>query len=71
MRLVNGRNDSHRAASHVHAEHRAIMEATLARDPDRACAEITDHILRTINVVDSLELQGQMGAPAAGAFGGE
>lgn len=54
----------------VQAEHKAIMEATLARDPDRACVEINEHIMRTIKVVDALEQQGQMGVQAASAFAG-
>ncbi len=35
----------------VRAEHEALMEATLARDPDRACAVLAEHISRTTEVL--------------------
>ncbi len=35
----------------IHAEHQAIFEATLARDADRACAILAEHILRTLDAV--------------------
>ena len=38
----------------VHAEHRALMEATLARDADAACEVAAMHIQRTTDVLASL-----------------
>lgn len=38
----------------VHVEHQAIMEATLARDADRACRLAEDHIDRTLSVLSSV-----------------
>jgi DNA-binding GntR family transcriptional regulator len=38
----------------VHAEHTELMEATLARDVDRAVAVATTHILRTSDVIAEL-----------------
>ncbi len=38
----------------VHAEHTALMEATLARDTDAARQIVTDHILRTTAVIEAL-----------------
>ena len=35
----------------VHAEHRALMEATLARDADTACDVAAMHIQRTTDVL--------------------
>lgn len=35
----------------VHAEHKEILEATLARDADRACALLGEHIDRTIGMI--------------------
>ncbi|PPQ33746.1 FCD domain-containing protein [Rhodopila globiformis] len=35
----------------VHAEHAAIKDAALARDADRACAALGDHIERTLDVM--------------------
>jgi DNA-binding GntR family transcriptional regulator len=37
----------------VHAEHRAIFDATLARDTERACQLTKDHIERTLTVLRS------------------
>ncbi|PLX36738.1 MAG: transcriptional regulator [Hyphomicrobiales bacterium] len=39
----------------VHAEHKAIFEAALARDADEACRLMTDHIERTFEAVSSLD----------------
>jgi DNA-binding GntR family transcriptional regulator len=38
----------------VHAEHEALMEATLARDADTACAIAAAHIQRTTDVLTKL-----------------
>lgn len=38
----------------VHAEHLALMESTLARDADTACAVAASHIQRTTDVLASL-----------------
>lgn len=38
----------------VHAEHTALMEATLARDVEAACQVVTDHILQTTAVIEEL-----------------
>lgn len=35
----------------VHAEHEALCKAVLARDADRACEILADHIRRTLDVV--------------------
>jgi GntR family transcriptional regulator, carbon starvation induced regulator len=43
----------------VHAEHKAIFDATLAHDQDRACQLLGEHIDRTLDVLrQSLALQG-------------
>lgn len=41
-------------ARDVQAEHRAIMEAALARDPDRAARLLADHLARTAELVAAL-----------------
>jgi GntR family transcriptional regulator, carbon starvation induced regulator len=41
-------------ARNVHAEHRAIMEAAIARDVDAACGLAASHILRTLSVLDEV-----------------
>ena len=38
----------------VHAEHRALMEATLDRDVETACKIVTQHIQRTTEVIGQL-----------------
>lgn len=38
----------------VHAEHTALMEATLARDVEASCQVVTDHILQTTAVIEEL-----------------
>jgi GntR family carbon starvation induced transcriptional regulator len=38
----------------VHSEHLALMEATLARDADTACAVAAAHIQRTTDVLAAL-----------------
>lgn len=38
----------------VHAEHKAIMEATVARDVDAACGLAASHIQRTLAVLDQI-----------------
>ena len=38
----------------VHAEHQAILDATLARDVERACKLTADHIERTLTVLRSV-----------------
>lgn len=40
----------------VHSEHQGLCEAAVARDADRACAILTEHILRTL---ESLRLMPQ------------
>ena len=35
----------------VHAEHKAIVDATLARDTERACKLTAEHIDRTLNIL--------------------
>lgn len=35
----------------IHAEHQAIFDTTLARDATRACAILSEHILRTLDAV--------------------
>jgi DNA-binding GntR family transcriptional regulator len=47
----------------VHAEHRAIFDATLARNTELACQLTMDHIERTLTVLrSSLEPQGVLKA---------
>ncbi len=41
-------------ARNVHLEHRAIMEAAIARDVDAACGLAASHILRTLSVLDEV-----------------
>lgn len=41
-------------ARDVHAEHRAIFEAAMARDADRACDYVGEHIERTLIVISAL-----------------
>lgn len=41
----------------VHAEHKAIFEAVLARDIDRACRLTDDHIERTLSVLRQMMAQ--------------
>lgn len=38
----------------VHAEHTALMNATLARDAEEACRVVTEHIERTTGVIEKL-----------------
>lgn len=38
----------------VHAEHVKLCEASVARDADRACAVLTEHIIRTLDAIRSL-----------------
>jgi DNA-binding GntR family transcriptional regulator len=38
----------------VHQEHRAIMEAAIARDVDAACGLAASHILKTLSVLDQI-----------------
>lgn len=38
----------------VHAEHHAIFEATMARDADRACQLLTEHINATLDAIQNL-----------------
>ena len=50
-------------ARDVHAEHKAIFEAVLARDVEQACALIGEHIDRTLTVLrEVLARPGEMGA---------
>ena len=35
----------------VDAEHKAILDATLERDADRACAALADHLQRTVDIL--------------------
>ncbi len=49
----------------VHAEHKAILDATLARDADLACKYMAEHIERTLTVFRELRQP-----RAAGAKGG-
>lgn len=61
-RLALSANDhTSPARRDVHAEHRAIMEATLARDADAACEHAANHILRTTEVLATVT--GQMSEP--------
>ncbi len=48
----------------VQQEHKAIMEAAIARDIDAACGLAASHIQRTLNVLDQIEAIKQ-GEPAA------
>lgn len=41
-------------ARNVHAEHRAIMEAAIAREVEAACGLAASHILRTLSVLDEV-----------------
>jgi GntR family transcriptional regulator, carbon starvation induced regulator len=41
-------------ARNVHQEHRAIMEAAIAREVDAACGLAASHILRTLSVLDEI-----------------
>lgn len=41
-------------ARNVHAEHRAIMEAAVARDVDAACGLAASHIARTLTALDEI-----------------
>jgi GntR family transcriptional regulator, carbon starvation induced regulator len=47
----------------VHAEHLALMEATLARDADTACEVAAAHIQRTTDVLAKLSVQGNGSDP--------
>lgn len=38
----------------VHAEHAKLCEAAVARDADRACAVLTEHIIRTLDGIRKL-----------------
>lgn len=38
----------------IHAEHQAIFDATLLRDATKACAILSDHILRTLEAVRNM-----------------
>jgi len=38
----------------VHAEHVKLCEASVARDSERACAILTEHIIRTLDAIRSL-----------------
>jgi DNA-binding GntR family transcriptional regulator len=49
----------------VHAEHKAIFEAVLARDIDRACRLTDDHIDRTLSVLRQMMAQSRDSLPAA------
>lgn len=50
----------------VHAEHEAIRDATLARDADRACKLLGEHIDRTLSVITTImERQAQAGVKPA------
>ncbi|MGO9008294.1 MAG: GntR family transcriptional regulator [Beijerinckiaceae bacterium] len=40
----------------VHAEHKAIFDATIARNPERACSLLGDHIDRTLEVLRQSKL---------------
>jgi GntR family transcriptional regulator, carbon starvation induced regulator len=41
----------------VQQEHKAIMEATIARDVDAACGLAASHIQKTLSVLDQIELK--------------
>ena len=38
----------------VHAEHAKLCEAAVGRDPERACAVLTEHIIRTLDGIRKL-----------------
>ena len=46
----------------VHAEHKAIMEAAVARDVDAACGLAASHIARTLTVLDRVVGEGEKSA---------
>jgi DNA-binding GntR family transcriptional regulator len=50
----------------VHAEHQAILDATLARDVELACKLTAEHIERTLTVLRSVMAQAQPSMTASG-----
>ncbi|MCC4114998.1 FCD domain-containing protein, partial [Aromatoleum toluclasticum] len=38
----------------IHAEHQALVDATLARDATRATSILSEHILRTLDAVKQM-----------------
>jgi DNA-binding GntR family transcriptional regulator len=51
----------------VHAEHQAILDATLARDIELACRLVAEHIMRTLTVLYSV--MAEQAPPPTGAGG--
>lgn len=54
----------------VHAEHQGLCEAAVARDTERACAILTDHILRTLEALRKMPEDYFEGGPKLAARNG-
>jgi GntR family carbon starvation induced transcriptional regulator len=54
----------------VHAEHQALCDAAVARDAERACALLSDHILRTLEAIKKLPEDHFGGGPKLAARNG-
>ncbi|MFA7430739.1 MAG: FCD domain-containing protein [Rhodospirillaceae bacterium] len=54
----------------VHEEHRAIFEATMARDADTACAHTAEHIDRTLQALSCMFQDGDAPMPERRAAAG-